>query len=250
MSSAVAALEGKTAIVTGASSGIGAATARALAAEGAGRRRRPPASSGSRRRSRSSWTSPTRASCAALRRRRSRARRAGHPRQQRRARARPRPVRESTEDGRAHRHRDQRPRPAAHDAPLLPAHPRRGPHRQPRLGGRLWSYPSGARYVASKFAVPRLHACAARRPARQRRSASRTSRRASSRPTSRRCASGATRRRRGGLRRAIGGPLSAEDVAECILFALTRPPNVNVDEIVLMALAQSSGARIHRATSS
>ena len=35
-----------------------------------------------------------------------------------------------------------------------------------------------------------------------------------------------------------------EDVAECILFALTRPPNVNVDEIVVTALAQSSGARI------
>jgi NADP-dependent 3-hydroxy acid dehydrogenase YdfG len=35
-------------------------------------------------------------------------------------------------------------------------------------------------------------------------------------------------------------------VADCILFALTRPPNVNVDEIVVMALAQTSGARIIR----
>jgi 3-hydroxy acid dehydrogenase / malonic semialdehyde reductase len=38
-----------------------------------------------------------------------------------------------------------------------------------------------------------------------------------------------------------------EDVAECVIFALTRPPHVNVDEIVVKALAQSSGARILRA---
>ena len=31
-----------------------------------------------------------------------------------------------------------------------------------------------------------------------------------------------------------------------MLFALTRPANVNVDEIVVTALAQSSGARILR----
>jgi 3-hydroxy acid dehydrogenase / malonic semialdehyde reductase len=37
-----------------------------------------------------------------------------------------------------------------------------------------------------------------------------------------------------------------EDVAECVIFALTRPPYVNVDEIVVKALAQSSGARILR----
>lgn len=45
---------------------------------------------------------------------------------------------------------------------------------------------------------------------------------------------------------ALGGPIQPADVAECILFALTRPANVNVDEIVLTALAQSSGARILR----
>jgi 3-hydroxy acid dehydrogenase / malonic semialdehyde reductase len=45
---------------------------------------------------------------------------------------------------------------------------------------------------------------------------------------------------------AMGGPLRPEDVAECVVFALTRPPNVNVDEIVVMALAQTSGARILR----
>jgi NADP-dependent 3-hydroxy acid dehydrogenase YdfG len=40
--------------------------------------------------------------------------------------------------------------------------------------------------------------------------------------------------------------MTAEDVAECVLFALTRPPHVNVDEIVVKALAQSSGGRILR----
>jgi NADP-dependent 3-hydroxy acid dehydrogenase YdfG len=40
--------------------------------------------------------------------------------------------------------------------------------------------------------------------------------------------------------------MTPEDVAECIVFALTRPPNVNVDELVVKALAQSSGARILR----
>jgi 3-hydroxy acid dehydrogenase/malonic semialdehyde reductase len=41
-------------------------------------------------------------------------------------------------------------------------------------------------------------------------------------------------------------PLTGEDIAECILFAVTRPPHVNVDEIVVKALAQSSGARVVR----
>ena len=37
-----------------------------------------------------------------------------------------------------------------------------------------------------------------------------------------------------------------DDIAECIVFALTRPAHVNVDEIVVKALAQSSGGRILR----
>lgn len=39
---------------------------------------------------------------------------------------------------------------------------------------------------------------------------------------------------------------TADDVADCVMFALTRPLHVNVDEIVMKALAQSSGARIVR----
>jgi NADP-dependent 3-hydroxy acid dehydrogenase YdfG len=38
----------------------------------------------------------------------------------------------------------------------------------------------------------------------------------------------------------------AEDIADCVLFAVTRPPHVNVDELVIKALAQSSGGRIVR----
>lgn len=39
------------------------------------------------------------------------------------------------------------------------------------------------------------------------------------------------------------------DIADCVLFAVTRPPNVNVDELVVKALAQSSGGRILRSES-
>ena len=42
-------------------------------------------------------------------------------------------------------------------------------------------------------------------------------------------------------------PLVADDVADCIMFALTRPFHVNVDEIVVKAQAQASGGRIIRA---
>jgi NADP-dependent 3-hydroxy acid dehydrogenase YdfG len=41
-------------------------------------------------------------------------------------------------------------------------------------------------------------------------------------------------------------PVTPDEVAECVLFVLTRPLHVNVDEIVIKALAQSSGARIVR----
>ncbi len=41
-------------------------------------------------------------------------------------------------------------------------------------------------------------------------------------------------------------PVTPDEIAECVLFALTRPAHVNIDEIVVKALAQSSGARIVR----
>ncbi len=45
---------------------------------------------------------------------------------------------------------------------------------------------------------------------------------------------------------AMGGPLGPEDIADCIMFALTRRPNVNIDEIVVLALAQTSGSNVLR----
>jgi NADP-dependent 3-hydroxy acid dehydrogenase YdfG len=42
--------------------------------------------------------------------------------------------------------------------------------------------------------------------------------------------------------------MTPADIADCVVFALTRPPHVNVDELVVKALAQSSGGRILRST--
>ena len=43
--------------------------------------------------------------------------------------------------------------------------------------------------------------------------------------------------------------MKPEDIAECIVFAVTRPSRVNIDELVVKALAQSSGGRILRTDS-
>ncbi len=111
----------------------------------------------------------------------------------------------------------------------------------------LWSYPHGSSYVASKFAVHGY--TRALRDDLQGRPVKVTN-----------VAPGlvesefSTVRFHGDEERAkavysnvaMGGPMRPEDVADCIVFALTRPPNVNVDEIVLMALAQVSGANVLR----
>ena len=41
-------------------------------------------------------------------------------------------------------------------------------------------------------------------------------------------------------------PLTPADIAECVLFAVTRPAHVNIDELVVKALAQSTPVRIVR----
>ena len=111
----------------------------------------------------------------------------------------------------------------------------------------IWSYPSGSSYVASKFAVHGY--TRALRDDLQGKPVRITN-----------VAPGLVEtdfslvRFKGDAERAeavysnvaMGGPLHAEDVADSIMFALTRPPNVNVDEIVLTALAQVSGGNILR----
>ena len=41
-------------------------------------------------------------------------------------------------------------------------------------------------------------------------------------------------------------PLVAEDISDCVMWAVTRPWHMNVDEIVVKARNQASGGRVHR----
>ena len=41
-------------------------------------------------------------------------------------------------------------------------------------------------------------------------------------------------------------PLTADDVADCITFAVTRPSHVNIDTMVVMPRDQAAAAVIHR----
>jgi NADP-dependent 3-hydroxy acid dehydrogenase YdfG len=111
----------------------------------------------------------------------------------------------------------------------------------------VWSYPSGSSYVASKFAVHgytrALRDDLQGKPVRVTNIAAGMVETEFSKV-----------RFKGDEQKAsavyadvaMGGPLNAQDIAECILFALTRRPNVNIDEILVMALAQVSGGNILR----
>jgi NADP-dependent 3-hydroxy acid dehydrogenase YdfG len=44
----------------------------------------------------------------------------------------------------------------------------------------------------------------------------------------------------------VPDPLSADDVADCIAFAVTRPAHVNVDLLVVKPLAQAAPHKVHR----
>lgn len=41
-------------------------------------------------------------------------------------------------------------------------------------------------------------------------------------------------------------PLSAEDIADCVYFATSRPAHVNIDHIVIMPTAQAAVYKVHR----
>jgi NADP-dependent 3-hydroxy acid dehydrogenase YdfG len=42
-------------------------------------------------------------------------------------------------------------------------------------------------------------------------------------------------------------PLSPDDIAETILFLITRPPHVNIDDVLIMPTAQGSARDVFRA---
>jgi len=41
-------------------------------------------------------------------------------------------------------------------------------------------------------------------------------------------------------------PLTPDDIADSVFYAVTRPPHVNINEIVLMPTDQSSATLLHR----
>lgn len=111
----------------------------------------------------------------------------------------------------------------------------------------VWSYPNGSSYVASKFAVHgytrALRDDLQGKPVRVTNIAAGMVETDFSRV---RFKGDEEKARAAYAGVALGGPLNAQDIAECILFALTRRPNVNIDEILVMALAQTSGGNILR----
>ena len=207
-------------------------------------REAPGGSSASRRRSRSRSTSPT-PPLRPLRHGGGRASgRPRHPRQQRRPRVGPRTVRRVERGGRGDRLRRQRRRARPDDAALPAALRRLGPHREHGLG-------RGPPGVRGRRVVRRGEVRRARLHVRPSRGSPRPAdphHDGRSRPDE---TDFSLVRFKGDEEKAAAvyrgvEPLRPDDIADCIVFALTRPWHVNVDEIVVKARNQSSGARILR----
>ena len=46
--------------------------------------------------------------------------------------------------------------------------------------------------------------------------------------------------------RGVEAPLVAEDIADCVAFAVTRPPHVDIDLLVVKPIAQAAPHKVHR----
>ena len=44
----------------------------------------------------------------------------------------------------------------------------------------------------------------------------------------------------------VPDPLTADDIADAITWMITRPPHVNIDELVIRPRAQAAQHKIHR----
>jgi NADP-dependent 3-hydroxy acid dehydrogenase YdfG len=44
----------------------------------------------------------------------------------------------------------------------------------------------------------------------------------------------------------VAEPLTADDVADAITWMVTRPPHVNIDELVIKPRAQAAQHKVHR----
>ena len=44
----------------------------------------------------------------------------------------------------------------------------------------------------------------------------------------------------------VAEPLTAEDVADCVAWTVTRPPHVDIDLLVVRPVAQASNYKVHR----
>jgi NADP-dependent 3-hydroxy acid dehydrogenase YdfG len=46
----------------------------------------------------------------------------------------------------------------------------------------------------------------------------------------------------------VAEPLTADDIADCVAWCVTRPPHVDVDLLVVKPLAQAAQHKVHRVT--